>query len=78
MREDDVRRVLEEVAEEMRVAAIDDHPDLILGDVSPEAAEAIFEDLEEMGMIAGRARIEQRAEELAQQRLLALKQEYGV
>jgi hypothetical protein len=38
----------------------------------------VFEDLEEVGLVAGRARIEQRAEGLAQDRLRALKQEHGL
>jgi hypothetical protein len=52
--------------------------DQIVGDFSSERAQVIFRRLEEKGLIAGPERIEQRAEELAQQRLEALKQEHGI
>jgi hypothetical protein len=73
-----VRDVLDEVAEEMRAAAVDVHPDLIVGDISPEAAERIFEELEEIGLIVRSHRLEELVEERAQQRLAALKQEHGL
>jgi signal recognition particle GTPase len=73
-----MRSELLTIAEEMRTAAVAMHPDLIVGDVSPEAAEKIFQDLEAMGMIAGRERIEQRAEERAQERVAALRAEFGI
>jgi hypothetical protein len=46
--------------------------------VDADRAADILRDLEEMGLIAGRETIEQRAEELAQQRLKVLKAEHGI
>jgi hypothetical protein len=81
-----VRDVLEEVADEMRAAAVDQHPDLIggyrigshVGDVSAEECERIFEGLEEAGLIVRAGRVEALAEEIAQERLRALREEHGV
>jgi hypothetical protein len=73
-----MRKELMTIAEEMRTAAVAMHPELLVGDVTPEQVAKVFEDLEEVGLVAGRARIEQRAERLAQDRLRALKQEHGL
>jgi hypothetical protein len=77
-REGELRKELSTIAEEMRTEAVAMHPDLLVGDVTPDQVAKVFEDLEEVGLVAGRARIEQRAEGLAQDRLRALKQEHGL
>jgi hypothetical protein len=46
--------------------------------VSADRAAEILEGLEELGLVAGRETIERRAEERAQERLAALKQEHGI
>jgi hypothetical protein len=48
------------------------------GDVSSEEAEAILATLEERGLLVPRGRVEAMAEEIAQERLAALKQEHGI
>jgi hypothetical protein len=75
-----VRDVLDELAAEIREGAVDMHPDLIspVGEISAEAAERVFEGLEEVGLIVRRHRLEELVEERAQERLLALKAEHGV
>jgi hypothetical protein len=73
-----VRHVREEVAEKLDAEAVDLHPHLIVGDVSPEAAERIFAGLEEVGLLVRPGRVEELAEQKAQERLLALRQEHGV
>jgi hypothetical protein len=73
-----VRDALEELAEQLRSEAVDEHPDLVRTVVSSERAAVILEGLEEMGLVAGREKIEQRAEQLAQERLVALKAEHGL
>jgi hypothetical protein len=73
-----VRDALDELAAELSREAVDEHPDLIVGDVSSERAQAILEGLEERGLIAGRGKIEQLAEQLAQERLAALRAEHGI
>jgi hypothetical protein len=73
-----VRDALEELAEHLRSEAVDEHPDLVRTVVSSERAAEILEGVEEMGLVAGREKIEQRAEQLAQERLVALKAEHGL
>jgi hypothetical protein len=46
--------------------------------VSADRAAAILESLEELGLVAGRGKIEERAEQIAQERLAALKAEHGL
>jgi hypothetical protein len=68
--------------------AIDDHPDLILGDVSAERCAEILAGLAEVGLIAPRSEVarellatelvQERAEQLAQERLKALREEHGI
>jgi hypothetical protein len=67
---------IEEAAETLDAESIDDHPDLILADVSTEKAAEIFASLAEMGVLDWK--VEERVEELAAQRLLALKQEHNL
>jgi hypothetical protein len=50
----------------------------IPGDVSAKDAERILGELEEIGLLVPRGRVEALAEEVAQERLLALKQEHGL
>jgi hypothetical protein len=47
-------------------------------DVSAEECERVLRDLEEAGLLVPRGRVETLAEELAQERLTALKQEHGL
>jgi hypothetical protein len=49
-----------------------------VGDVSSERAAAIFEQLEERGLLVRPSRVEELAEKKAQERLLALKEEHGL
>ena len=46
--------------------------------VSADRAAEILEALEEIGLVAGRDKIEERAEQIAQERLAALKAEHGL
>jgi hypothetical protein len=62
-----VEKILTAAANGLRVAVPD-----------PERDEAVIAGLEEIGLIAGRGRIEERAEEIAQERLVALKAEHGL
>ena len=62
-----VDKILNAAADGLQVAVPD-----------PEREAATFAALEEMGFVAGRGKIEERAEEIAQERLAALKAEHGV
>jgi hypothetical protein len=62
-----VDRILNAAADGLQVAVPD-----------PEREAATFAALEEMGFVAGRGKIEERAEEIAQERLVALKAEHGL
>jgi hypothetical protein len=46
--------------------------------VDADRAADILRDLEELGLVAGRETIEQRAEEIARDRLKVLKAEHGI
>jgi hypothetical protein len=70
--------VLDELASTLREEAVAEHPDLIVGDVTSEQAARVLQDLEETGLLVPRHRVETLAEEIAQERLLALKQEHGL
>jgi hypothetical protein len=48
------------------------------GDVSAEQAEAILGHLEERGLLVPGHKVDELVEEMAQERLLALKQEHGL
>ena len=73
-----VRDALDELAAELERRAVDEHPDLVVGDVRSERAAAVLALMEERGLIVGPERVEELAEEKAQERLLALRQEHGV
>jgi hypothetical protein len=73
-----VRDALDELAAELNREAVDEHPDLIVGDVSSERARAILEGLEEVGLIVPRGRLEEMAETRALELLAAMKQEHGI
>ena len=73
-----VRDALDELAAELEREAVAEHPDLIVGDVRSERAQAILAALEERGLIVGRGKVEQMAEQLAQERLQALREEHGI
>src|SRR5512133_4333980 len=73
-----VRDALDELAAELDRQAVAEHPDLIVGDVSSERAAAILEQLEELGLLVRPSRVAELAEEMAQERLAALKQEHGL
>jgi hypothetical protein len=47
-------------------------------DVSAEQCERILHGLEEVGLLVPRGRVETLAEEIAQERMSALKQEHGL
>jgi hypothetical protein len=51
---------------------------LVLGDVGTERAQAILAQLEEKGLLVPKARVTELAEEMATERLAALKQEHGL
>jgi hypothetical protein len=73
-----VRDALDELAAWLEVEAVDAHPDLIVGDVSAERCEAILHGLKERGLIVGRDKVEELAEQKAQARLQALRAEHGI
>jgi hypothetical protein len=50
----EVRDALDELAEHLRSEAVDEHHDLIVGDVSAERAQAILEGLEEVGLASAK------------------------
>lgn len=77
-RRDDPLAAIEELIEELRTDAVRMHPDLIVGDASPERAAAILDGLEEFGLLVPRGKVEDRAEELAQERPPSLKAEHRV
>jgi hypothetical protein len=74
----EVRELLEEVAGTLHDEAVEQHPDLRVSAISDERVRASLEHLVEMGLIVPRGRVEALAEELAQERLRALRQEHSV
>jgi DNA-binding transcriptional ArsR family regulator len=70
----EVRDLLEELAAKLEAEAVSIHPDLRVGDVSPEQAERTLEQLTEAGLLVPRHKVEQ----LAQERLKVLKEEHGI
>jgi hypothetical protein len=67
-----------ELAAELELAAEHESPDLIARERNPERAAVMFEMLEEVGLVAPISRVELLAEQKAQERLAALRQEHGV
>jgi hypothetical protein len=72
----EVRLAMGELAAELELAAAHESPDLIAREPNPEQVAVIFEALEEMGLVAPISRIEELAEQKAQERLTALKAEH--
>jgi len=70
--------MIEELIEELRTEAVRIHPDLIVGDVGVARARAVLEGLEQIGLLVPHYKVEERAEQLAQERLQALKAEHGL
>jgi hypothetical protein len=72
--------VLENVIGELEDAAVREHPDLRLavGHDTPERRELVIEGLEEIGLFIRRHKVEERAEQLAQECLAVLKAEHGI
>jgi hypothetical protein len=77
-REHKVRELIGEMADTLLAEAVEQHPEPIVGDVPAERAATIFEGLEELGWLVRRHRVEELAEQLAQERLAVLKQEHGI
>jgi hypothetical protein len=73
-----VRDALDELAAVLSREAVDAHPDLIVGDVGSERAEAILEQLEELGLLVRPSRVEELAEKRAHELLTALRAEHGI
>jgi hypothetical protein len=73
-----MRDLIDELAAWLEAEAVDEHPDLIVGDVSHEHAERTFEALEEAGVLVRRHKLDELVEKRAQERLVALKQEHGL
>jgi hypothetical protein len=57
--------------------AVDRHPDLVVGQMSPEMAEEVLHGLEELGLIVPRGKLEAMAEARALELLAAMKAEHG-
>jgi hypothetical protein len=74
----EVRDLLEELAAKLEEEAVSEHPDLRVGDVSPEQAERTLEQLTLAGLLVPGHKVEERVEQLAQERLTVLKQEHGI
>jgi hypothetical protein len=76
-----MRDLIAELSTWLQDEAVDLHPELrgpIVGRMTSEAAEAAFRQLEEVGLLVRRGKVEERAEELAQERLAALRAEHGI
>jgi hypothetical protein len=73
-----VRDALDELAEWLRGQAVDAHPDLIVGAVSPERCEAVLEGLEQVGLLVRPSKVEELAEARALELLQAMKAEHGI
>lgn len=73
-----VRDALGELAAELRREAVEEHPDLTNVVVDEMQAQEILEALEEVGLVVRRGTLEEMAEEMAQERLAALKAEHGI
>lgn len=76
--QDQVRDLIEELAAWLEAEAVDEHPDLVVGDVGSERAAAVLAQMEEQGLIVGRDKVEELAEQKAQARLQALMAEHGI
>jgi hypothetical protein len=74
------RDLLDELTAWLEDEAVDMHPDLqvIVGDISSERAERVFEQLEKDGLLVRKHRLEELVEERAQERLAALRAEHGI
>jgi hypothetical protein len=79
-----VHRVLELVEQRLQVeidklgVELKDVRSVVLYDFGPERAAKVFEQLEEVGLLVPRGKVEERAEQIAQERLVALKAEHGL
>lgn len=74
--EDELQAVIEQAL--LKTVERLKHNIVIENDVSPEEAQAVLEHLAEVGVLVPRHKVEERAEQLAQERLKALKAEHGL
>jgi hypothetical protein len=63
-----IRDLLEEPTARLEEEAVSEHPDLVVGDVSPERVRATLDGLLEIGLLVPGHKVAERAEELAQER----------
>jgi len=74
----EVRLAMDELAAELDLAAERESPDLIAREPNPEQVAVMFVALEERGLVAPISRVEKLAEQKAQERLAALREEHGI
>jgi hypothetical protein len=67
-----------EATERLDAEAVAAHPEVVVGDISPERAAATLAGLEEVGLIAPVSRVKDLAEERAAELLRALREEHGI
>ena len=57
---------------------LEDVRSVVLYDFGPERAAGVFHELEGLGLLVRRDKVEERAEQIAQERLEALRQDHGI
>src|SRR5512133_1282943 len=65
-----LRDLLEELTARLEQEAVSEHPELVVGDVRPERMRATLDGLLKIGLLVPGHKVEERAEQLAQERLL--------
>ena len=76
-----MRDLIGELSVWLQDEAVDLHPDVsgpVVGQTTPEAAEAIFRGLEEVGLLVRASKVDEMVEKRALELLEALKQEHGI